>query len=115
MPESAREIGDQAFATCDELREFIVYSNLTDYADNAFEGCNYFDYDAVTIKVEESSAAILIIVVAVFVVIGVVWMLVYKKKQKKIQAEILAKAEKTEAMRQARENLAKKAESETTN
>ncbi len=115
MPESAREIGDQAFATCDELREFIVYSNLTDYADNAFEGCNYFDYDAVTIKVEESSAAILIIVVAVFVAIGVVWMLVYKKKQKKIQAEILAKAEKTEAMRQARENLAKKAESETTN
>ena len=115
MPESAREIGDQAFASCDELREFIVYSNLTDYADNAFEGCNYFNYDAVTIKVEESSATILIVVVVVFVIIGAVWMLVYKKKQKKIQAEILAKAEKDEAMKQARENLAKKKETETTN
>ena len=116
MPESAREIGDQAFASCDELREFIVYSNLTDYADNAFEGCNYFNYDAVTIKVEESSATILIIVVAVLLVIGGIWMLSYKKKQKKIQAEILAKAEKDEAMKQARENLAKKQqEAETVN
>ena len=42
-------------------------------------------------------------------------MLVYRKKQKKIQAEILAKAENEEAMKQARENLAKKKETETTN
>ena len=43
-------------------------------------------------------------------------MLVYRKKQKKIQAEIIAKAEKDEAMKQARENLAKKKqEAETVN
>ena len=98
MPESARDIGSYAFASCDELREFIVYSNLTDYADNAFDGCYYINYDAVTIKVEDSSASLLIIIAAVFVVIGVIWYLVYQKKQKKIEKEIQAKIAQREAL-----------------
>jgi hypothetical protein len=102
MPESARNIGSYAFASCDELREFIVYSNLTDYADNAFDGCYYINYDAVTIKVEDSSASLLIIIAAVFVVIGVVWYLVYQKKQKKLEKEIQEKIAKREALEAAK-------------
>ena len=101
MPESARNIGSYAFASCDELREFIVYSNLTDYADNAFDGCYYINYDAVTIKVEDSSFSLLIIIAAVFVVIGVVWYLVYQKKQKKLEKEIQEKIAKREALEAA--------------
>ena len=66
MPESARNVGDHSFASCDKLVEFVVYSNLTDYADNAFDGCYYINYDAVTIKVEDSSFSLLIIIAAVF-------------------------------------------------
>ncbi len=102
MPESARDIGSYAFASCDELREFIVYSNLTDYADNAFDGCYYINYDAVTIKVEDSSFSLLIIIAAVFVVIGVVWYLVYQKKQKKLEKEIQEKIAKREALEAAK-------------
>lgn len=91
MPESARKIGDHAFASCDELVSFVVYSNLTDYADNAFDGCYYFNYDAVTINVEDNSGLLIAGVAVVFVVIGVVWYLVYNKKQKKIQKEIIEK------------------------
>ena len=102
MPESARDIGSYAFASCDELREFIVYSNLTDYADNAFDGCYYINYDAVTIKVEDSSFSLLIIIAAIFVVIGVVWYLVYQKKQKKLEKEIQEKIAKREALEAAK-------------
>ncbi len=98
MPESARDIGSYAFASCDELREFVVYSNLTDYADNAFDGCYYINYDAVTIKVEDSSFSLLIVIAAIFVVIGVVWYLVYQKKQKKLEKEIQEKIAKREAL-----------------
>ncbi len=91
MPESARNIGDHSFASCDKLVEFVVYSNLTDYADNAFDGCYYFNYDAVTINVEDNSGALLAVIAGIFVVIGVVWYLVYNKKQKKIQKEIQEK------------------------
>ncbi len=101
MPESARDIGSYAFASCDELREFVVYSNLTDYADNAFDGCYYINYDAVTIKVEDSSFSLLIIIAAIFVVIGVVWYLVYQKKQKKLEKEIQEKIAKREALEAA--------------
>ncbi len=103
LPESARDVDDHSFASCDSLVEFIVYSNLTDYADNAFEGCNYFNYDAVTIKVEDSSYSILIIIVAIFVVVGVIWYLVYQKKQKKLQAEIIQKNEMKKALEDAKE------------
>ena len=102
MPESARNIGSYAFASCDELREFVVYSNLTDYADNAFDGCYYINYDAVTIKVEDSSFSLLIIIAAIFVVIGVVWYLVYQKKQKKLEKEIQEKIAKREALEAAK-------------
>ncbi|MBE6800011.1 MAG: leucine-rich repeat domain-containing protein [Ruminococcaceae bacterium] len=102
MPESARDIGSYAFASCDELREFVVYSNLTDYADNAFDGCYYINYDAVTIKVEDSSFSLLIIIAAIFVVIGVVWYLVYQKKQKKLEKEIQEKIAKREALEAAK-------------
>ncbi len=102
MPESARGIGDYAFASCDELREFVVNSNLTDYADNAFDGCYYINYDAVTINVADSSASLLIIIAAVFVVIGVVWYLVYQKKQKKLEKEIQEKIAKREALEAAK-------------
>ncbi len=98
MPESARDINDYAFASCDNLREFIVYSNLTDYADNAFDGCYYINYDAVTINVEDNSAASLAIVAGVLVVIGVIAYLVYNKKQKKIQQEIIEKNKIKEAL-----------------
>lgn len=91
MPESARKIGDHAFASCDSLVEFIVNSNLTDYADNTFDGCYYFNYDAVTINVEDNSNMIIVGIAAVFVIIGVIWYLVYNKKQKKIQKEIIEK------------------------
>ena len=91
IPESGKKIGSNAFAACDELREFIVNSNLTDYEDNTFDGCNYFNYDMVTINVPDNSGLLLVVIVAVFVVIGVVWYLVYKKKQKKLEKEILAK------------------------
>lgn len=101
MPESARDIGDHAFASCDELREFIVNTNLTVYADNAFEGCYYFNYDAVTINVEDSSGALIGGIALVFVVIGLVWYLSFKKKQKKIQKEILEKNAKLEAAKAA--------------
>ncbi len=98
MPESARKIGKHAFASCDNLRTFIVNSNLTDYEDNAFEGCYYMSYDGVTINVEDSSWVILVGVALVFVIIGVIWYLVYNKKQKKIQAEIIEKARIKEAL-----------------
>ncbi len=98
MPESARDINDYAFASCDNLREFVVYSNLTDYADNAFDGCNYINYDAVTINVEDNSAATLAIVAGVLVVIGVIGLLVYNKKQKKLQQEIIEKNKIKEAL-----------------
>ena len=103
MPESAGDIGSYAFASCDELREFIVYSNLTDYADNAFDGCYYINYDAVTIKVEDSSASLLIVVAAVLGVIGAIGYVVYQKKQKKAEKEILEKIAKREALEAAKE------------
>ena len=103
MPESAGDIGSYAFASCDELREFIVYSNLTDYADNAFDGCYYINYDAVTIKVEDSSASLLIVVAAVLGVIGAIGYVVYQKKQKKAEKEILEKIAKREALEVAKE------------
>ncbi len=98
LPESARDVKDHSFASCDSLVEFIVHSNLTDYADNAFEGCNYFNYDAVTINVEDNSSSVLIVVVAVLVVVGIIWYLVYQKKQKKLQAEIVEKNKIKEAI-----------------
>ena len=98
LPESARDIGDYSFASCDNLRQFIVYSNLTDYADNAFDGCYYFNYDAVTINVEDNSGATLGIVAAVLVVIGIIAYVVYNKKQKKLQAEIIEKNKIKEAL-----------------
>ncbi len=98
MPESARDIGDYAFASCDNLREFIVNSNLTDYADNAFDGCYYINYDAVTINVADSSSSLLIVIALVFIIIGVVWYLVYQKKQKKIEKELQEKIAKREAL-----------------
>ncbi len=98
MPESARKIGHYAFASCDNLRTFIVNSNLTDYEGDAFEGCYYFNYDAVTINVADNSGALLLVIALVFVVIGVVWYLIYNKKQKKIQAEIIEKNKIKEAM-----------------
>ncbi len=91
MPEGAKSIGEYAFASCNELREFVVNSNYTKYENNTFDGCWYFNYDSVTINVPDSSGLILGIVVAVFAVIGVVWYLVYRKKQKKIEKEIKEK------------------------
>ena len=85
------EIGEYAFASCDSLVEFIVNSNLTKYAENTFDGCYYFGYDSVTINVPDNSGMVLAVIVGVFVVIGVVWYLVYNKKQKKIQKEIIEK------------------------
>ena len=110
MPESARGIGSYAFASCDALKEFIVNSNLTDYEDNAFDGCYYFNYDAVTINVEDNSGALLGVIAAVFVVIGLVWFLVYNKKQKKLQKEIEAKNAEKEAIAAAMAAEANKAE-----
>ncbi len=101
MPDSTRDIGDRAFASCDELREFIVNTNLTYYADNAFDGCNYFNYDAVTINVEDNSGALIGVIAVVFVLIGGVWFLVYKKKQKKIQQQIIEKNAMIEAAKAA--------------
>jgi hypothetical protein len=85
MPESAGDLGDHCFASCDSLVEFVVHSNLTDYADNAFDGCYYMNYDSVTINVEDNSTATLAIVAAALVVVGVIAILVYNKKQKKLQ------------------------------
>ncbi len=116
MPESAGHIGDYAFASCDNLRYFKVKSNLTDYADNAFDGCYYFNYDAVDIKVEDNYGMIIGVIVGVFAVIGVIWYLVYNKKQKKLQKEILEKnaiAEELAAMKLKQAEEAKKAEEET--
>lgn len=98
MPESARDIGEYAFASCDNLREFEVLSNLTVYAENAFDGCYYFNYDAVTISVEDNSSLILVAIGVSFVVIGLVWYLRYQKKQKKIQQEIIEKNKKKEQL-----------------
>lgn len=91
IPESGDNIGEYAFASCDSLVEFIVNSNLTKYADNTFEGCYYFNYEAVTINVPDNSFMILAVIIGVFVIIGIVWYLVYNKKQKKIQKEIIEK------------------------
>ncbi len=116
MPESAGRIGDYAFASCDNLRYFRVNSNLTDYADNAFDGCYYFNYDAVDIDVEDNYGVIIGVIVAVFAVIGVVWYLVYNKKQKKLQKEILEKnaiAEELAAMKLKEAEEAEKTEEET--
>lgn len=99
IPESARNIGEYAFGSCNELREFIVNSNLTSYADNAFDGCFYFNYDAVTINVPDNSGSILGIVVGVLVIIALVWFLVYKKKEKKLEKERLEKLEKKNAVK----------------
>ena len=80
----------------------LQYPHGRVYADNAFDGCYYFNYDAVTINVPDSSGAVLGIIIAVFVVIGLVWYLSYSKKQKKIQKEIQEKAkiqEELEAMK----------------
>lgn len=113
MPESARNIGDHAFASCDNLRFFQVKSNLTVYADNVFDGCYYYNYDAVDIDVEDNYGVIIGVIVGVFAVIGVVWYLVYSKKQKKIQKEILEKnaiAEELAAMKEKEAEEAKKAE-----
>ena len=104
MPASATSIGDHAFASCDDLVEFIVNSNLTVYAENAFEGCRYFDYNKVTINAKDNSALFIIIIVAVLVLIGVIWFLVYKKKQKKLQAEIIAKNKALEELEAAAED-----------
>ncbi len=89
MPESAGDLGDHCFASCDSLVEFVVHSNLTDYADNAFDGCYYMNYDGVKIDVEDNSSTTLIIVAVVLVVIGIIAYLVYNKKQKKLQQEII--------------------------
>ena len=116
MPESATYVGNHAFASCDNLRDFIVKSNLTVYEDNTFEGCNYFNYDAVYPDVEDNYVVIIGVIVAVFAVIGVVWYLVYNKKQKKLQKEILEKnaaAEALAAMKQKMAEEAEKAEEET--
>lgn len=91
MPADADNIGEYAFASCNELREFVVNSNYTKYENNTFDGCWYFNYDAVTINVPDSSGIILAIIIGIFAVIGVVWYLVYRKKQKKIEKEIKAK------------------------
>ncbi len=91
IPDSDGEIGEYAFASCDSLVEFIVNSNLTKYAENTFDGCYYFGYDSVTINVPDNSGMVLAVIVGVFVVIGIVWYLVYNKKQKKIQKEIIEK------------------------
>ena len=101
MPASTEEIKDHAFASCDSLVEFIVNSNLTWYAENTFEGCNYFTYEMVTINAKDNSAVFIIIVAGVLVLIGVIWALVYKKKQKKIQAEIIAKNKALEELEAA--------------
>lgn len=103
MPASTENIGEHAFASCDKLVEFIVNSNLTVYAENAFEGCNYFDYNKVTINAKDNSALFIIIVAAVLVLIGVIWFLVYRKKQKKIQQEIIAKNKALEELEAAAE------------
>lgn len=87
IPESVRKIGSYAFGSCNELREFVVNSNLTAYDDNAFDGCFYFNYDAVTINVPDNSGSILGIVVGVLVLIGVIWFFVYKKKEKKLEKQ----------------------------
>lgn len=87
VPESVRKIGSYAFGSCNELREFVVNSNLTSYDDNAFDGCFYFNYDAVTIDVPDNSGSILGIVIGVLVAIGVIWFLVYKRKEKKLEKQ----------------------------
>ncbi len=110
MPASTENIGDHAFASCDDLVEFIVNSNLTVYAENAFEGCRYFDYNKVTINAKDNSALFIIIVAAVLVLIGVIWFLVYRKKQKKIQQEIIEKNKALEELEAATED----AKAETT-
>ncbi len=98
MPESARSIGSHAFASCDSLVEFVVNSNLTTYEENTFEGCYYFNYEAVTINVPDSSGLVIGIVAGVLVLIGVIGYLVYNKKQKKQQKEIMAKIAEKEAL-----------------
>lgn len=94
IPESARSIGSYAFGSCNELREFTVNSNLTAYNDNAFDGCFYFDYDSVTINVPDNSGSILGVVIGVLAAVAVVWFLVYKKKEKKLEKQEKAKAAK---------------------
>ncbi len=98
MPESAGKIGKLAFASCDNLKKFKVNSNLTDYEDNAFDGCYYMSYDAVDIDVEDSSWLLLVIIGGVFAVIGIIWYVVYNRKQKKIQAAIIEKTKIREAL-----------------
>lgn len=105
MPASATNIADHAFASCDDLVEFIVNSNLTVYAENAFEGCRYFDYSKVTINAKDNSALFIIIIAVVLILIGVIWFLVYKKKQKKLQAEIIAKNKALEELEAAEDEL----------
>lgn len=113
LPESARYVGNHAFASCDNLRKFKVKSNLTVYEDDTFDGCYYFNYDLVDIDVEDNYGVIIGVIAGVFAVIGVVSYVVYNKKQKKLQKEILEKnavAEELAAMKLKEAEEAKKAE-----
>ncbi len=93
VPESTESIGDYAFASCDELRDFHVLTNLTTYLENTFEGCNYFNYEMVYNAGEDgkSNTTTIIIIAVAVVVIGVIAYVIYNKKQKKLQKEILEK------------------------
>lgn len=95
-------IGDYAFASCNELRSFKVESNLTEYSENVFDGCYYFNYELVDITVKESSAVFIIAVALVFVVICVIWYFSYQKKQVKLEKEIKEKIEERELLEKAR-------------
>ena len=97
--ENARDVGSYSFASCDNLREFIVHSNLTDYEDNAFDGCFYFSFDSVPpVENGGGSAGTFVIIVIAVVAIGVIAFVIYNKKQKKIQAEIIEKNKIKEAL-----------------
>lgn len=100
VPESTKSIGDYAFAACGELRDFIVNTNLTVYAGNAFDGCPYFAYDLVYNAGEDgkSNTSTIIVIAVVIVLIAIVAYLVYNKKQKKLQQEIIEKNKIKEAL-----------------
>ena len=99
-------------ATCRTIKDQLVLGTILragmpfhngflsyfDYADNAFDGCYYFNYDMVTINVEDSSGSLIGIIALVFVLIGVIWYLIYRKKQKKIEKEIQKKIADREAL-----------------
>ncbi len=112
VPESTESIGDYAFASCDVLREFHVLTNLTTYSENTFEGCNYFSYEMVYNAGEEgkSNSSTFIIIAIAVVVIGVVAYLIYNKKQKKIQKEIIEKNKIKEELEKQKESSEKEDE-----